>query len=126
MAGVTIEATAGMEVVIVVVVFFVISFIAALVTLLVKILSKFVDGANLVVVVDNDLESPEEAVAAADAAADAAGDAVAPVEVGVSPKAASVEALDAAVAVGATAVITTLPPPPLSATFGGDPTAVAV
>ena len=122
----TIEATAGMEVVVVVVVFFVISFIAASVALLVKILSKFVDGANLVVVVDDELESPEEAVAVPDAAADAAGDAAGPVEVGVSPKAASMDALDAAVAIGATAVTTALPPPPLSATFRGDPTAVTV
>ena len=42
---------------------------------------------------------------------------------GVSPNAASMEALDAAVAVGATAVTTTAP---LKATLGGDPTAVAV
>lgn len=63
------------------------------------------------------IEPAEEKVAGIDAETD-----------GVNPRAASIDALDAAVAVGATPLETTPTPlpAPLSATFGGEPTAVAV
>ena len=122
----TTAATAGIVVVVVdvVVVLFKIDGFVVFNETLLKILSIAEGKCVGKTFVDADLVGPEvvdESGTAAEGGGGVGGGAG-----GVSPRAASMEALEAAVAVGATAEVTTTLFPPLKATFGGEPTAVAV